>query len=101
MIRRQWNALRVGQHVLVHDESEPGMPLVPGRVTLVETGPGSNEVAIRIPSRHGPAKVVRPPRLAVHSEEPDPEARCWRCEARSDDVHRQRLKAPTAGSETG
>lgn len=100
MIRRDWNALRVGQHVLVHDETEPGMPLVPGRVTLVESGPGSNDVAIRIASGRGPAKVVRPPRLAVHPEELDPETRCWRCEARTDEVHRQSLKAPTIDAAT-
>lgn len=95
MIRRQWNALRVGHHVLVHDEAEAGLPLVPGRVTMVHATPGSNDVAIRIPSTRGPSRVVHPPRLAVHLEELDPEARCWRCEARHDETLRRRRKAST------
>jgi hypothetical protein len=97
MIRLQWNALRVGQHVLVHDETEAGMPLVPGRVATVQAASGSNVVAIRIPSTRGPSKVVHPPRLAVHLDELDPEAHCWRCEARADEALRQRHKAPTGG----
>jgi hypothetical protein len=97
MIRRQWNALRVGHHVRVHDESEAGLPLVPGRVTMVHAASGSNDVAIRIPSTRGPSKVVHPPRLAVHLEALDPDARCWRCDARHDEALRPRHKAPTTG----
>lgn len=97
MNRLEWNALRVGHRVLVHDEAEAGLPLVPGRVTMVQAASGSNDVAIRIPSTRGPSKVVHPPRLAVHLEELDPEARCWRCEARADEALRPRHKAPTTG----
>jgi len=95
MIRLEWNALRVGHHVLVHDETDPGLPLVPGRVAMVQAAPGSNDVAIRIPSTRGPSKVVHPPRLAVHLEDLDPEARCWRCEARHEEALRPRHKPPT------
>jgi hypothetical protein len=97
MIRLQWNALRVGHHVLVHDETDPGLPLVPGRVTMVQAAPGSNDVAIRIPSTRGPSKVVHPPRLAVHLEDLDPEARCWRCDAGADEALRLHHKTQTAG----
>lgn len=81
MIRLEWNALRVGHRVLVHDEAEAGLPLVPGRVTMVDTVSGSNDVAIKIRPTRGPSRVVHPPRLAVHLEDLDPEARCWRCRA--------------------
>jgi hypothetical protein len=93
MIRLRWNALRVGHHVLVHDEAEAGMPLVPGRVETVEAAPGSNVVAIRISPARGRSRVVLPSRLAVHLDELDPEARCWRCDARTDDVYRKRTKS--------
>ena len=95
MIRLEWNALRVGSHVLVHDETEPGLPLVPGRVSNVHAASGSNDVAIRIPSTRGPSRVVHPPRLAVHPEELDPEARCWRCDAGHHKALRPRHKNPT------
>jgi hypothetical protein len=98
MIRRQWNTLRVGHHVLVHDETRPGQPLVPGRVTMVRAASGSNDVAIRIRSARGPSREVHPPRLAVHLEDLDPDQRCWRCEARHDEALRPRRKAPTAGT---
>ncbi len=88
MIRLQWNALRVGDHVLVHDESDTDMSLVPGRVTAIETAPGSNEVTIRITPKSGPAKVVQPSRLLVHLDEFDPDGRCWRCDMQSPVVRR-------------
>ena len=97
MNRIQWNTLRVGHHVLVHDETKPGLPLVPGRVTMVHAASGSNDVAIKIPSTRGPSKVVHPPRLAVHLEDLDPEARCWRCDTNHDEALRARHKAPTTG----
>jgi hypothetical protein len=100
MIRLQWNALSVGNHVLVHDETRPGLPLVPGRVTMVQTASGCNEIAIRIPSTRGPSTVVHPHRLAVHLEDLDPEAHCWRCEARHEEALRPRHKSPTAGATT-
>lgn len=95
MIRLEWNALRVGHHVLVHDETTPGLPLVPGRVTRIQAASGSNDVAIRISSTRGPSKVVHPPRLAVHLEDLDPEARCWRCEACHAEALRRRHQPPT------
>jgi hypothetical protein len=97
MNRIQWNTLSVGHHVLVHDETKPGLPLVPGCVSMVHAASGSNDVAIRIPSTRGPSRVVHPPRLAVHLEALDPEARCWRCDARHDEALRPRHKAPTTG----
>ena len=95
MNRVQWNALRIGHHVLVHDETKPGLPLVPGRVTMVHAASGSNDVAIKIRSTRGPSRVVHPSRPAVHLEDLDPEARCWRCDARADEAVRPRHKAPT------
>ncbi len=84
MIRLQWNGLRVGHHVLVHDETERGMPLVPGRVTMIKSASGiesgSNDVSILISPPGRASKVVSPRRLAVHLDELDPAERCWRCE---------------------
>lgn len=98
MNRIQWNSLDVGHYVLVHDETAPGLPLVPGRVTMVRAASGSNDVAIKIPSPRGPSRVVHPPRLAVHLEDLDPEARCWRCDTRHDEALRPRQKARTSGA---
>jgi hypothetical protein len=80
LIRREWNALLVGDHVLVHEESDLGLPLVPGRVVEVESASGTNEVGIRIKPFKGRSTVVHPKRLEVHLEELDPERHCWRCD---------------------
>jgi hypothetical protein len=64
---------------------------------MVHAASGSNDVAIKIRSTRGPAKVVHPPRLAVHPEDLDPEARCWRCDANHHEALRPRHKAPTTG----
>jgi hypothetical protein len=83
VIRLAWNSLQVGHRVLVHDDADPAMVLVPGRVTMVRPAPGSNDVAIRISAPGGPARIVHPRRLTVHLDV-DAEAgteRCWRCDA--------------------
>ena len=93
MNRLEWNALRVGDRVLVHDETDARAPLLPGRVTQVDEASGSNEVAIRVSASRGKTEIVSPPRLSVHLDDLDPAARCWRCEARVDDF--VRAKTPT------
>lgn len=80
MIRRDWNDLRVGHHVLVHDDADPSMALVPGRVTEIDETPGAQTVTIRISPRSGPRRVVQPSRLAVHLDTGEGIERCWRCE---------------------
>jgi hypothetical protein len=82
MIRRQWNALRVGHHVLVHDGDDAESPLIPGRVTEVETASGSNLLTIRISPPGRPTRLVQPKRLVVHLDSGEPTERCWRCEIR-------------------
>lgn len=80
MIRQEWNALEVGDHVLVHEDSGLDLPALPGRVVDVEVAEGSNVLAIRISPVRGKPMVVHPRRLAVHLEELDPDRRCWRCD---------------------
>ena len=81
MIRQEWNALAVGDHVLVHEDSGQDLPALPGRVVGVEFAEGSNVLAIRISPVRGKPMVVHPRRLAVHLEDVDPDRRCWRCDA--------------------
>jgi hypothetical protein len=79
MIRLDWDALRVGHHVLVHDEEAEGLPLALGRVTGIETDGGATAIAIRISPAMGPSRIVRPRRLAVHLDLQNLDERCWRC----------------------
>ena len=80
--RVEWNALRVGDHVLVHDEANASKPLVPGRVAEVQPGQRANVVAIRIKVPGGQARIVQPRRLMVHLDSGEAIERCWRCETR-------------------
>ena len=86
MIRQEWNALEVGDHVLVHDDRDHDQPATPGRVVEVEVAAGSNVLAIRISPVRGKPMVVQPRRLAVHLEELDPDRRCWRCDSHARSV---------------
>ena len=82
MDRVEWNALRVGDHVLVHDETNASKPLVPGRVAEVQPGQRANVVALLVKAPGERARIVQPRRLMVHLDSGGPTGRCWRCEAR-------------------
>jgi hypothetical protein len=79
MITLEWNALRVGDRVLVHDPNDDEMQLLAGVVTIVQTAHGSNDLGIRVEREHGGSKVLRPARLAVHIDPRNPDDDCWRC----------------------
>ncbi len=81
MVRLEWNALRVGDKVLVHDPGDSSMRLVPGTVALVQSVSGPNDVGIRMGPEIGRQAVLRPSRLSVHLDPRDPDEECWRCEA--------------------
>jgi hypothetical protein len=79
MLKFEWNALRVGNKVLMHDPRDVGMRLLGGVVTMVATVAGSNEVAIRVAPNGETAQVLRPRRLTVHLDPRDLSEPCWRC----------------------
>jgi hypothetical protein len=79
MLRFEWNALRNGTAVAVHDDGDRAEHLDPGVVSMVQTVPGNNDVAISI-ERAGVHTVVRPTRYAVHLLPINPAEPCWRCE---------------------
>lgn len=79
MLAFQWNALRVGDPVLVHDDGDRALTLHAGVVELVQTRrAAANELAIRVD--HDPSRIVRPRRQAVHIAPIDRRFVCWRCD---------------------
>lgn len=79
MDRRAWDALRVGDRVLLHHKNGDQFPLEAGVVAFVDGQRGGNMIGVRLsdPGYHG--RVVRPTRMTVH---PDPivdDTDCWRC----------------------
>jgi len=78
MLKFQWDGLRRGDTVFVHDASDPNLDLRAGVVTLVDVHRSGHDVAIRLitDTRTGP--VVRPGRFAVHLTAGDDDE-CWRC----------------------
>jgi hypothetical protein len=83
MLVFQWNALRVGDRVMVHDDLDPGFGLCEGGVTLVQTRqPGTNEIGIRLDGRA--TELLRPRRHAVHLLPIDTGFPCWRCDVTTD-----------------
>ena len=79
MLVFQWNALRVGDQVRVHDDRAIDLALHDGVVALVQTHPHkTNDVGIRLASDDG--AIVHPWRHAVHLGQDDAHEGCWRCE---------------------
>jgi hypothetical protein len=79
MLKCQWNALRRGNHVLVHDASDANLSLRAGVVTLVDTHRSGHDVGIRFTTGTPTAHTVRPGRFAVHFDPIDDDDDCWRC----------------------
>jgi hypothetical protein len=85
MLRLHWNALRPGDRVLVHDDSDPNLCVRAGVVTLVDVHPSGRDVGIRLTTETQRARVLRPGRFAVHFDPIDDAENCWRC---NDNGHR-------------
>lgn len=80
MLEFQWNALRQGDRVVVHDDLDPSFALHGATVALVRPRfPGASEVGVR---RDDEGNVVSHPwRHAVHLVPITTDATCWRCAA--------------------
>jgi hypothetical protein len=81
MMRFQWNALRVGDRVMVHDASDAHLGAIAGVVSIVDTKVGSNDLGIRVGTGDAPTRMVRPTRLSVHLDPIAGTEDCWRCDA--------------------
>jgi hypothetical protein len=79
----QWNSLRVGNEVLVHDPRTTEMALLAGVVAMVQPLNGSNDIGIRVVDGEGTV-MLRPARLATHLAPLDATEQCWRCDALTD-----------------
>ena len=80
MLKFEWNALRAGDEVLVHDPADAELTLRPGVVALVYTRRRLNGVGIRMAAEGG-AVIAWPTHLAVHQAPRDPRVPCWRCDS--------------------
>ena len=79
MFEFQWNALRVGDRVAVHEDLDAGFELSHGIVHIVETRSHAvNAVAIRLDN--GQSANQHPVRHAVHLLPLNGRPPCWRCE---------------------
>ena len=79
MLKFQWNSLRIGDQVLVHDSRDAELPLARGVVIMVDSQRSINRVGIRITGTS--RQILWPSYLAVHLEPHDRAELCWRCEA--------------------
>ena len=82
MLTFEWDALRSGDLVLVHDDADLDGPLLAGVVLMVDRtrrGRGSSDIGIRTTEADGTQSVRRPARLATHLQAGGRDASCWRC----------------------
>jgi hypothetical protein len=79
MLRFQWDSLRRGDHVLVHDVRTADLGLRPAVVELVDTGGSHHDVAVRYSDGPDAGRIVRPGRFATHPDPLSDAVDCWRC----------------------
>ena len=80
MLRFQWDSLRRGDHILVHDAARPDLGLRSADVVMVDTTRRGHDLAVRYTDGGDAGLVVRPGRFASHFDPVSDEAACWRCE---------------------
>jgi hypothetical protein len=80
VLNMDWNALRGGDDVLVHDPRSPEMALTAGVVAVFDRLKRTNGVGIRLAAKDGHDLVLWPSRLVVHPNPRDPTEPCWRCQ---------------------
>lgn len=83
MLKFQWNALRRGDRVLVHDPRAADLGVRAGIVTLVDAHNSSHDVGIRLNADTATDRVVWPGRFAVHLDPINDADDCWRCKDNS------------------
>jgi hypothetical protein len=99
VLKFDWNALRVGDRVVVHESWDTAVPLLTGTVAMVamkRSKRGTNGVGIHVVADGGGHRVVWPPYLAAHHDPPDPTEDCWRCEALAETAARQLVSSAVA-----
>jgi hypothetical protein len=77
MLKFQWDGLRRGDTVFVHDARDADLGLHAGVVTIVDVRPSGHDVGIRLTTGTRTGPIVRPGRFAVHLAAVDDD--CWRC----------------------
>jgi hypothetical protein len=95
MLVLEWNALREGDHVLVHDDTSRGFTL--HEAVVVVAGRGRNGIAVRTIGPGVDGGLMRPRRLAVHLMPVTPTEPCWRCDVGS--AGQDPARAERAGGE--
>ena len=78
MLRFQWDSLRRGDLVLVHDAAGPTCADA-GRHRSRRHPTGRPDVPVRYTDGADAGEVVRPGRFATHFDPLDDEGDCWRC----------------------
>ena len=86
MLKFQWNALRRGDRVFVHDPADANLDLRAGTVMLTDTARFGHDVGIRVTTGTHTSRVVRPGRFAVHLDN-DYDYNCWRCTDNQSQTH--------------
>lgn len=80
MLKFDWNALRIGDRVLVHDAESPQLTLLPGIVTVIDARKGAKRAGVRFTGREAQRGIQWPSYPTMHRDPRDSADHCWRCE---------------------
>ena len=93
VLRFEWNGLRIGDKVLLHDWASADLALCPAVVAFVDTHRDMNGVGIRLIPNDDERRVLWPSSGAVHRDPRDPTEPCLLCQALAEEAARS-LEAP-------
>ena len=83
MLKFDWNALQVGDRVLVHDAESPQLTLLPGVVSVIDARKGAKRAGVRF-TGSDPKAIRWPAYPTMHRDPRESTDHCWRCDEAAD-----------------
>jgi hypothetical protein len=80
VLKFDWNALRIGDRVLVHDADSPRLTLLPGVVTVIDARKGAKRAGVRFTGPDDQRGIRWPSHTTMHRDPRGATDHCWRCD---------------------
>ena len=80
MLKFDWNSLRIGDRVLVHDSEGAQLTLRPGVVAMIDARKGAKRAGVRFTGSDEQLGIRWPSYRTMHRDPRASNDQCWRCD---------------------
>lgn len=94
MLKFEWNALRIGDRVLVHDANSPQLTLLRGIVSVIDARKGAKRAGVRFSGSDDQHGIRWPSYSMMHRDPRASGDHCWRCDEAADVPREMNAQAP-------